>query len=46
MLSELKKNDFEIILFSSHNAKYLEQVAATIQNNEPLFDFLINKDHL
>lgn len=46
MLSELKKSDFEIILFSSHNSKYLEQVAATIQKDEPLFDFLINKDQL
>jgi TFIIF-interacting CTD phosphatase-like protein len=46
MLSELKKSDFEVMLFSSHNAKYLEQVAATLQKDEPYFDFLINKDHL
>lgn len=44
MLSELKKNDFELMMFSSHNAKYLEQVAATIQKDEPFFDFLINKE--
>jgi TFIIF-interacting CTD phosphatase-like protein len=46
MLTELKKNDFELILFSSNNANCLEQVAATLQKDEPLFDFLINKDHL
>jgi hypothetical protein len=30
MLSELKKNDFELMLFSFHNAKYLQEVAATL----------------
>ena len=46
MLSELKKNDFELMLFSFHNAKYLQEVAATLQKDEPYFDFLINKEHL
>lgn len=46
MLSELKKNDFELILFSFHNAKYLQEVAATLQKDEAYFDFLINKEHL
>ena len=46
MLSELKKSDFELMLFSFHNAKYLQEVAATLQKDEPYFDFLINKEHL
>lgn len=46
MLSELKKNDFELMLFSFHNAKYLQEVAATLQKDEAYFDFLINKEHL
>jgi len=46
MLTELKKNDFELIMFSQNNSKYLEQVAAAISKDEPLFDFLINKDQL
>lgn len=46
MLTELKKNDFELMMFSQNNSKYLEQVAAAISKDEPLFDFLINKDQL
>lgn len=46
MLTELKKNDFELIMFSQNNSKYIEQVAAAISKDEPLFDFLINKDQL
>ena len=45
MLSELKK-DFELILFSQQSSKHLEQVAATIQKDEQLFDYVINKDQL
>lgn len=45
MLNELK-SDFELILMGTKDPKYVEGVAATLQKEETIFDYVINKEHL
>eukprot|EP00347_Sterkiella_histriomuscorum_P008277 403345696 len=45
MLMELKQ-DYELILFGSKETQYIEQIGATLQKDEQIFDYLIPREML